>query len=177
MDTRSVELSASLRFTENKCAVSSLELDQLKADLERAQLSVTSLETSLEANKSELGRLYLAWRENVWQETELQKGIDTSKSRNVTLEASRTGARRVAKMSDDKAKQKELQLSVIRDCRGETQSALDSLRVAHGDFIGKDEKITQLPEELDSSEHREVQTLNALSEAHQLVIKEQGKVA
>lgn len=37
MATKSVELSESLRVTEDKCAIASLERDKVKADLEKAQ--------------------------------------------------------------------------------------------------------------------------------------------
>lgn len=62
--TKSVELSASLQTSEYKWSVASLELNKFPEDLERAQTSIVSLETSLEANKAELSRLCEARGEN-----------------------------------------------------------------------------------------------------------------
>lgn len=105
----------------------------------------------MEANKSELGRLYLSRRENLEQAIKLQNVIDAAKSSIVTLEARRVIARSAAELSDDKAKKAEEQLGFMKDRLRAMQSALDSLRVTHGDCIGKDERIAQLTDELDSS--------------------------
>lgn len=85
LDIKSVEISESLRVSEDNFAVVSLKNDQLWTELEKFQWSVISSEMFLEANKSALSRLYQSRNENFEQSAKLQNVIDAAKSLSLPL--------------------------------------------------------------------------------------------
>lgn len=109
------------------------------------------MDTSRSVIKTDLRKLSQTQRDAIERSDGLEKALQASKSRILTLEASNAGARQVAAASDSKAALVEEELAAVQAQLQETQWAFNKLPMTNRDFSNNTYLFAQLIDELDTS--------------------------